>query len=167
MSYHRLKIQSPEKNNMSYQDKQAFGDEAEVSAEINKKIKLSNEKSKFAKLQKPESNFNSIVNEKVTEKNSRNVKAFELGKKFISVLNDKTLPENKGPINKNVESQICLDLFNLAQEINNDPAEQESAGSAMLDTLFFKSLFILRDKLNKLEYQLVANESNNTKDTGK
>lgn len=152
---------------MSSQERQAFGEEAEFSSEINKKIKLSNEKSKFAKQQKSGANFNDLVNEKVTEKNSRNAKAFELGKKFLSVLNDKTLPENKGPINKNVESQICLDLFNLAQEINNDPAEQESAGSAMLDTLFFKSLFILRDKLNKLEYQLTANEPANTEDAKK
>jgi hypothetical protein len=146
---------------MSQQDKTAFGEEQEVSSEINKKIKLSNEKSKFAKSQKPSTDFNSLVNEKVTEKNSRNVKAFELGKKFLTILSDKTLPENKGPINKNVESQICLDLFNLAQEINNDPAEQESAGSAMLDTLFFKSLLILRDKFNKLEYQLTNESSNN------
>ena len=146
---------------MSEQEKAAFGQDQEVSQEINKKIKLSNEKSKFAKDSKPSTNFNSLVNEKVTEKNSRNVKAFELGKKFLTILSDKTLPENKGPINKNVESQICLDLFNLAQEINNDPAEQESAGSAMLDTLFFKSLLILRDKFNKLEYQLTNESSNN------
>jgi hypothetical protein len=56
-----------------------------------------------------------------------------------------------------------LELFNLAQEINNDPSELEAAGSAMLDTLFFKSLLILRDRLNKIEYS-IANESRTEKD---
>lgn len=136
-------------------------EENNLEPTLNKKVKLSNEKSKFQKKDNSSSSssFEDLVKNKVASSNDRNVKAFELGKKFLSILNDKTLPENKGPIVKNVESQVCIDLFNLAQEINNDPSEAESAGSAMLDTLFFKSLLSLRDKLNKIEYILSNNES--------
>lgn len=140
---------------MEPNDKTAFSNSSDEVLESNKKINLSNEKSKFKKSGDKPPPFDEMVKNKVNASNDRNSKAFELGKKFLSILNDKTLPENKGPIVKNVESQVCIELFNLAQEINNDPSEPESAGSAMLDTLFFKSLLMLRDKINKIEYHLI------------
>lgn len=135
--------------------KSAFEDDYNSSEESPKKsLKINNSKSQFQPKIDSKKEFNSKVKEMLEDKNDRNRKAFELGQKFISILSDKTLNSNKGPIQKDLEKQICNDLFALAVSINNDPVEAEGAGSLVLDTLFFKSLLIMRDRLNDIEYSL-------------
>lgn len=129
-------------------------DNSENDLDSKKTLKINNSKSKFQSLGSSKKDFDSKVKEMVDDKNNRNKKAFELGQKFISMLSDKTLLSNKGPIQKDLEKQICNDLFALAVSVNNDPLESEGAGSLVLDTLFFKSLLIMRDRLNEIEFSL-------------
>lgn len=118
------------------------------------KLKLDTSKSKFQINSNSKKDFDSQVKDAIGEKNNRNKKALELGQKFLSTLADKTLNSNKSIIKKDLEKQICNDLFMLATSVNNDPNEPEGAGSLLLDTLFFKSLLIMRDRLNELEFLL-------------
>jgi hypothetical protein len=115
-------------------------------------LKINNSKSKFQVKNDQKKDFDQKVKELVSEKSERNKKALELGQKFLSALNDKTLSSNKSLIQKDLEKQICNDLFLLATAVNNDPTESEGGGSLVLDTLFFKSLLMMRDRLNELEY---------------
>jgi hypothetical protein len=117
-------------------------------------LKVNNLKSRFQPKQDSQKDFDKKVKEFVSEKSERNKKALELGQKFLSMLNDKMLNSNKSLIQKDLEKQICNDLFSLATAVNNDPSESEGAGSLVLDTLFFKSLLIMRDRLNEIEYSL-------------
>lgn len=139
-------------------------DPKENENSINKSLKIDNSKSKFQTKSVDKDSFDKKVKEVINDKNDRNKKAFELGQKFISVLSDKTLSSNKGPIQKDLEKQICNDLFMLAVAVNNDPAESEGAGSLVLDTLFFKSLLMMRDRLNEIEYSLNINEKSKNKE---
>jgi hypothetical protein len=142
----------------------AFEDEdAEPKPEAPKKgLKIDSSKSKFQLKSDSKKDFDAKVKDFVNDKSERNKKAFELGQKFISILSDKTLNSNKGPITKDLEKQVCNDLFSLAVAVNNDPSEAEGAGSLVLDTLFFKSLLMMRDRLNEIEYLLQKNKINDS-----
>ncbi len=117
-------------------------------------LKINNSKSRFQPKLDSKKEFDEKVKEVVGEKSERNKKALDLGQKFLSTLRDKTLTINKTIIQKDIEKQICNDLFILATAVNNDPTESEGAGSLVLDTLFFKSLLMMRDRLNDLEFSI-------------
>jgi len=121
-------------------------------AVANSGLKINNSKSRFQPKVDQKKEFEQKVKDSISEKTDRNKKALELGQKFLSLLHDKTLTLNKSIIQKDFEKQICNDLFLLATAVNNDPNEHEGAGSLVLDTLFFKSLLIIRDRLNDLEF---------------
>jgi len=121
-------------------------------AVANSGLKINNSKSRFQPKVDQKKEFEQKVKDSISEKTDRNKKALELGQKFLSLLHDKTLTLNKSIIQKDFEKQICNDLFLLATDGNNDPNEDEGAGSLVLDTLFFKSLLIIRDRLNDLEF---------------
>jgi len=131
---------------------------------VKKSLKIDNSKSQFQTKLVDRESFDKKVKESINDRSDRNKKAFDLGQKFILILSDKTLVSNKGPIQKDLEKQICNDLFTLAVAVNNDPSESEGAGSLVLDTLFFKSLLIMRDRLNELEYSLKANNQSLNKE---
>jgi len=135
-----------------------------VQNPVKKSLKIDNSKSQFQTKPIDKESFDKKVKESISDKTDRNKKAFDLGQKFISILSDRTLVSNKGPIQKDLEKQICNDLFALAVAVNNDPSESEGAGSLVLDTLFFKSLLIMRDRLNELEYSLKVNNPSANKE---
>jgi|LauGreDrversion4_2_1035121.scaffolds.fasta_scaffold09046_8 hypothetical protein len=115
-------------------------------------LKINNAKSRFNAKPDTKKDFEQKVKDAISDKVDRNKKALELGQKFLSLLHDRTLSSNKSVIQKDVEKQVCNDLFFLATAVNNDPNESEGAGSLVLDTLFFKSLLIVRDRLNEMDY---------------
>lgn len=132
----------------------APGDNEEENQELSKSsgLKINNTKSRFQPKVDSKKEFDQKVKEAVADKLDRNKKALELGQKFLSCLHDKTLSSNKSVIQKDVERQVCNDLFLLATAVNNDPNESEGAGSLVLDTLFFKSFLIMRDRMNELDF---------------
>lgn len=140
------------------------GSDKDLESNIKSNLKIDNSKSKFQPKVDAKKEFDAKVKEVVGEKADRNKKALELGQKFLGSLRDRTLASNKSIIQKDIEKQICNDLFILATAVNNDPTESEGAGSLVLDTLFFKSLLIMRDRLNELEFS-IQDLKNNKKNT--
>jgi hypothetical protein len=77
-----------------------------------------------------------------------------LTKKFMSMMLDKTLQENKDIISSDIEKQTRDELIALSVKINNDENEQEGMGSSLINALLLNCLVMQRNKINKLEYAL-------------
>lgn len=123
---------------------------------MNRPLKLSNERSSLAarseEKKKIEQNFNNGV---AQLENSQQLahQFLEKGTQLHAFMRDKTLKSNKGPIAEQVEHTLLGQLIQMAERLNNDPTQKEGAGSVALETIVLKSLLILRDRLNELEYQ--------------
>lgn len=125
--------------------------------EENKKIglnKVSSKKSIFdSKPKKPtredfEKEVKIVHERKLTNKD----KVTELAIKFLTMIKDKTLPQNKNPLQLDIEKEVLSEMIRLGEEINSDPNESESAGSLSWITILFKIILMQRDRLNLLEY---------------
>ena len=81
-------------------------------------------------------------------------KALELSQSFLELLKNKTLLQNKGPLEQNLEKDIIKKLTEFAIEINNDPNELEGMGSVGINVILLKSLLNFRDALNAAEYKI-------------
>lgn len=88
--------------------------------------------------------------------------ALELSKKFMEMVKDTTLLENKGQIAKNVEGQIISDLAKLGIDMNNDETQDEGMGSIGLVLLLFKTVLYQRNRINSLEYRVQKLEKNSS-----
>ena len=101
-------------------------DDPDDSIETNKTekksgLKIDNSKSMFQPKVDSQKAFDAKVKEVMNDKIDRNKKALELGQKFLSMLHDRTLPSNKSLIQKDLEKQICNDLFFLASAGQESP----------------------------------------------
>jgi len=81
-------------------------------------------------------------------------RAAELMRDFNKIMQDKTLPENKNVFGKNFEIEILSNLIKFAEELNNDPDENEGYGSLSIITMLLKNSFQQRDNINVLEYEI-------------
>lgn len=129
-------------------------DDDEQDLSLSSGVKFNTNKTQFKNHTKNLPDIKKLAKDIEQNKLDKNRLAFELGQKFIQLLNDQTLVSNKGPKILDYEKQVCSQLFLLAQELNNSPNENEAAGSLVLETLFFKALLKQRDRLNELEYSL-------------
>ena len=77
----------------------------------------------------------------------------ELSKKYIGLLQDKTLKQNKSLFVREMEQEVITSMVQLAIDINNDPAEQEGMGSLGWITLLLKVCLSQNNKINDLEYK--------------
>lgn len=116
--------------------------------------KLNNSRSKFAVKEEDDSTFNQTAEQVHSKRMENNQKAFELGKAFLNILNDKTLSENKGPIAKSTEVEILTGLIEYGTSMNNDENESEGTGSIAIIMILLRSILILKDKINALEYSI-------------
>lgn len=121
-------------------------------------LKLSNKKSVFAEKKQVRERFNEAV-DRVQETQATGVhRALELGQKFNKIFNDKTLPENKGPMGKSLEKEVLREWQNYIMEMNNPPdddfATPEGAGSLSGLLMAFSALLKLRDRANSAEFRV-------------
>lgn len=118
--------------------------------------KISSQKSIFDDLPKKptQKDFDRKVNENEKKLTGYQAAGSELSKKYIAVLKDKTLKQNKNSFVKEHEKEIIADMVQLAMNINNDPIEQEGMGSLSWITLLLKVNFNQNDRINELEYKL-------------
>jgi len=149
------------------QDKVARLSDEEINIS-QKKSKLDSSKSQFNKPSRP--SFESAAEEAVNKAEDKKQKALELTKQFWNVIRDKTLPENKGPLKKDLEKEISNKLISYAIEINgyvdvtDDDGnilgkEPDGMGSVGLIALLMKTVLYQRDVNNLLEKRLVDLES--------
>jgi uncharacterized protein (UPF0147 family) len=99
--------------------------------------------------------FNELVRATEEVKTGYKYKASELTLAFNKILNDKTLPQNKHPLAKDMESEIISNMIHLSSDISNDPNEPEGYGALMWVVLLLKFALSQRDKINTLEYNLM------------
>lgn len=122
------------------------------------KVKLDNSKSRFAKKAEEKkqinANFEGQVEEYQIQQAAIVKKAADLTSTFMGLIKDSTLKENKGPIQLDLEQQICKDLTELSLELNQDQTQPEGIGSAGMTLLLLKIVMYQRDKINELGYKI-------------
>lgn len=81
-------------------------------------------------------------------------RSYELGTRFKSLIEDRTLGVNKTQIQKELESEVLAKLVALSHDLNNDEVQVEGAGSTALCQLIMKLMLVQRDTINNLAFQL-------------
>lgn len=78
----------------------------------------------------------------------------DLAVKFKTIVEDRTLGENKTLLVKEVENEILQKLVQLASEMNADEAQDEGLGNTALSMLLMKMLLLQRERINALDFRL-------------
>lgn len=139
---------------MSNEPRISFESDSEEIEPATKNVKLDSKKSRFARQAETKQNFENKVTEVHDKMMGRQQLIFELGKQFLDLLKDKTLAENKGPMQQSLEKEVIGKLTQFAMEVNNDDNEGEGMGSISMIVLLFKSMLIVRDNYNRVEYKI-------------
>jgi hypothetical protein len=118
--------------------------------------KVSSQKSMFDLLPKKTSpeEFERRVSETQEKASGYKREAALLTKKFIDLINSKTLKQNKNALEIDFEREVIADMVKLASTIDNDVNEQEGMGSLSWITLLLKVVLSQRNKINQLEYSV-------------
>jgi hypothetical protein len=121
------------------------------------KLKISNEKSAFAKVAEDTPNMDDQVRQAENQHVEFNNRTYELSTQLFELFRDRTLPQNKSDISKKLESKVIQELQNLAIQLNSAESNQpEGMGSTAMDTILFGLIFKMRDRINILEFELDA-----------
>ncbi len=99
-------------------------------------------------------NFENKANEKYSKIEEYKQQVWDLSIKYKSFIENKTLPENRGPIASNLEKEVLDKLVQLATEMNEDETQLQSVGSTALCMLLMKCMLIQRDVINTLSFKL-------------
>jgi len=116
--------------------------------------KLDQSKSRFASKIVEKQNFEEKASEVNEQMQARNHKGFEISKQFMEILKNKTLPENKGPLETSLERDLLKQISEFSYEINNDLNQPHCMGSTAIDVLLLRSIFVLRDGLNEALFKI-------------
>ena len=148
-----------------------FEREREVSSKKN--LKISGRTSRFQKeiieRQEAESvkqNFEKRAHDFMENRQEQQAQGVEVAKRLISMLRDKTLPQNKGVLSISEEQEIRQEFNILINSLNNDQAQQEGHGSLTAIALLVKVLFEMRDRINTMEYDLELQKRTNVSSAG-
>lgn len=102
--------------------------------------------------------FEEAVDQYQQNSNENISKAIELGQKFISLLNDKTLSANAGPMQKSLEKELLKEWQSYILEMNNPPESDlttpNGMGSLSGILLLFSCIIRLRDRANNLDFKI-------------
>ena len=125
----------------------------------NSGVKISGKKSKFSSKKVDKEEFERRA--AVTYENDQEVKnkAFKLSSQFMTMLKDKTLGENKSPIQKDLEGDISRQIVEIAMALNNDESKPEGIGSAGSCMLLFRCVLVQRDVINELSWKVKGLEN--------
>jgi hypothetical protein len=117
-------------------------------------VKIDGKKSRYSRQLEKKQDFEKRAEDAQGVLAGRQAQAFDLSKKFIDIMEDKTLSVNKGPMQQSIEREVINKLIDFSVEVNNDVLEKEGMGSTGLIILLFRSLMIMRDKYNLMEYKM-------------
>jgi hypothetical protein len=126
-----------------------------------KGVKLRNKKMEQKEKEKQErqvleEKFNKKADEFIANYNETEKKVIKAVSRFIEIVKDKTLVENKGGIAQDIEREGRENLLQLAIELNNSEIEEESGrGSIVILASLMKVVLLMRDRINSLEYELL------------
>lgn len=118
-------------------------------------LKATGQKSMFEGKRRPsQQEFQQKVHQVQETLSGYKKRAAELFVQFQQAMSDKTLPQNRNVLNHETEKEMLQNMIQLADDINNDPNEQEGMGSLTWITLLFKTCLAQRDRMNEIEYAL-------------
>lgn len=146
-----------------------FDEEEEENFETPKKSglkKISSQKSIFENIPKKPSqkDFENRVKSYQNKLSLYQESIADLSKKYINLLQDKTLKQNRNLFSKQIEKETISLMIELAQDINNDPNEPEGMGSLSWITLLLQVCLSQNLKINELEYKISKLEDLNKLD---
>lgn len=117
--------------------------------------KVSSKKSMFESNKRPSvSEFEEDARKVNDSSISNKSRVIELSSQFRKIIEDKTLPENRSPLQETFQTETFTKLLELANALNEDDNEPDNVGSMALIVLLMKTNFLLKDKINVLEYKL-------------
>jgi hypothetical protein len=118
--------------------------------------KVSTQKSMFEEMPKKPSqeDFEHRVKNIQEKESNYKAKASDLSSKFVKMLSDRTLKQNKNIFSVEMEREVLSQMVNLAIDINSDIHENEGMGSMGWITLLLKICLYQRDRMNQLEYEI-------------
>jgi hypothetical protein len=99
-------------------------------------------------------NFEQKVDEINENINNNAHSTATLSKKYIDIIKDKTLEENRNLFNKDIENDVIVQIAKLAKEINNDPSEAEGMGTLTWTVILLKVAIAFRNRLNEAEFKI-------------
>jgi hypothetical protein len=145
--------------------KEPFDDEQDEAAQSaqSKKVglkKVSTQQSIFDSMPKKPSqeDLDSRVRRAINQSTDYKQRAAELALQFKKSVEDRTIPENKTPFQREIEKELLIKMMQLAIEINNDDNEDEGMGSLGWIALLMRTAFMQRDKINRMEYTIAQLE---------
>jgi hypothetical protein len=129
------------------------GSHTNVKPEYNKGIKLKQE-SKLAERMENKENFEKKAAEHFENDQDLKNKIFNLSNQFISFVRDKTLQENKSPIQLDLEKDVARQIVDIGLQLNNDETKPEGIGSAGCIMLLLRCVLAQRDIINDFGYKI-------------
>ena len=134
--------------------------EEDLANEQTKRIGLDPKKSRFVKQHQHKEEFEQLVQKTNERTQNYLTEAFELGKQYKELLEDKTISDNKNFLVESKEKEIVGKLIMYAIKVNADQTEQEGMGSVAVLTLLLKCLLHIRDNYNDVVYKCHVLEKN-------
>lgn len=124
----------------------------------NLKTKLDPKKSRFHRKNIEEKEAVERLEEKVKEHQKEEQELIQEihthSSNFMKFIKDKTIKENKSPIEASVEAETVQGLVKLALKLNNDQTQPEGIGSVGVITLLLKAVLAQRDIISSLEFKV-------------
>lgn len=85
----------------------------------------------------------------------KGAKVVDVISRYLKMTQDKTLSRNRGSIANDVEREVRQQVIQLALDMNNDENEENNGmGSVAVLSAVTKIVFMYRDRLNDLEYEI-------------
>ena len=120
-------------------------------------IRLNSDRSRFARKAKVKQEFEQQAQETHANYEGYLKEGYELGNKFIKLVVDTTLIENKGPMSKSIEKEIISELVSWAIAANNEidvkKVSKDGMGSCSVIALLLNAILKIRDNYNSVQYK--------------
>ena len=138
----------------------AFQDDVEeVKVKENQGLKLSSERSRFSK-QDPKGPSEEEFKKEVREYKQRDMdvklRIADLTNKYKGILMDRTVDDNKSPIQKDLEASVVSELVQVGLQLDNDQDQPEGVGSIGLCNLLLQVNLLQRNTINKISYDVAV-----------
>lgn len=122
-------------------------------------LKLNNKNSAFKKDEETKESFEEKIRNNEHKQLDFNSRAYKLGSKFIESITDRTLPENRSTVTRNLEKELISEIQKLSLEMNDSKSNQpEGMGSVIVEALMLSSFLKFRDRLNDIDFRLAKLE---------
>ncbi len=151
------KAEQVQKQPMSQRAMDALSPETQDVKTPSKSLKIDNANSMYAKSQNVESiqNIEEKVREIINDQKEMANLTLTLTQNIMKSLNDKTLKENKTREDKDIENNVINDYVKLARIINTSDSQEEGLGNLGFIYAIAKCLFLVRDRVNEIEFKNV------------